>query len=57
MTAKEIYPIEGDRMKKMIYRILSEEKRNIKTRSTKPEMMINTIELIIKDETKRLSYR
>ena len=53
MKAMETYPIEDNRIKKMIYRILSEEKRNIKTATIKPEIMISNIEYIIKDETKK----
>ena len=46
--------IEPTRINAMIFRILSEEKRNIKTQAKPTKKMIETIERIITDEAKRM---
>ena len=45
---------ELERVNAMIFRILSEEKRNIKTQAKPTKKMIETIEHIIHDESKKM---
>ena len=54
MLAFENPDIDLERVSAMIFRILSEEKRNIKTQAKPPKKMVETIERIINDEAKRM---
>lgn len=54
MLAFENLVIEPARINAMIFRILSEEKRNIKTQAKPAKKMIETIERIINDEAKKM---
>ncbi len=54
MLAFENPGIEPERVNAMIFRILSEEKRNIKTQSKPTKKMLETIERIISDEAKKM---
>lgn len=53
MLAFENFGIESICINSMIFRILSEEKRNIKTQAKPTKKMIETIERIITDEVKK----
>ena len=50
----KILSIEPERMNVMIYRILDLEKKNLKTKSTNKERIVNQIESIITEEAKKL---
>ena len=54
MLAFDIPSIEPARMNVMIYRILDEEKKNIKTKSKNNDQLIEKIETIITEEAKKL---
>ena len=54
MFTFEISNIDAERMNIMIYRILDLEKKNLKTKSISREKIINKIERIITEESKKL---
>ena len=54
MFLMKSYRLDKERLNVMIYRILEEEKKNIKTRAKNREEMVTTIENIITEIAKRL---